>query len=68
MVFTTDICFCVQQEEEITLAYEGEINVVVDYKRRETLNHTDNFNNTRTYYSIPATVVCAKDDRCDNTV
>lgn len=69
MVFSTDVCYCVQEENEITLAYPGEINVLVDYSKKEKTSETftvprfsykhgnlvkTEIKETRDYYKIPA--------------
>ena len=47
MVFSTDICYCVQEENEITLAYEDELRVSVDYSDYEKRLTTEKFEVTR---------------------
>lgn len=35
MAFTTDICYCVQKENEVTLAYDGEVMITPDYTQKK---------------------------------
>lgn len=60
MVFSTNVCFCVQEEDEITLAYPGEINVIPKEKKyvkeQKYYSYPEETVATRNYYSIPATL------------
>lgn len=48
------VCYCVQEEDEITLVSNGEINVEVFYDKKRLVQKEFPYYGFRSFYIIPA--------------
>ena len=52
--FSTNVCYCVQEEDEITLVSNDEINIEVFYDEKRLVQSEFPYYGLRSYYIIPA--------------
>lgn len=51
---STDVCYCVQKEDEITLVSNGEINIEVFYDKKRLVQSEFPYYGYRSFYIIAA--------------